>query len=101
MTKQKNIIELFKLIGIIFHNMHLKAQNAKPSDTIFNKKKIIAKSTIHKYKKTAANQIYSPNRFELLHCETTENNNNDQSYDKSISIFEQVSNGNINPNTKH
>ena len=36
--------------------------------------------------KSAADNIYSPSLFELLNCETTENDENNQSYDKDTSI---------------
>ena len=36
--------------------------------------------------KSAADSIYSPNRFELLNCETTENDGNDHPYHKDTSI---------------
>ena len=36
--------------------------------------------------KSAADIIYSPNQFELLNCETTENDENDHPYYKDISI---------------
>ena len=101
MTKERSIIELFKLIGISFQNMHLKTQNVRRSDTNFNGKKNIAKSNFHRYKKTATNEVYSAKRFELLHGETTENNNNSQPSDKNISIFKQVSSVWVSPNTKH
>ena len=36
--------------------------------------------------KSAADSIYSPNRFDLLNCETTENDENDHPYHKDTSI---------------
>ena len=44
--------------------------------------------------KSAAENINSPNRFELLNCETTEKDENNQSYDKDTSI---VYNNTVNP----
>ena len=34
----------------------------------------------------AADSIYSPNRFELLNCEATENDESDRSYQKDTNI---------------
>ena len=35
---------------------------------------------------SAVDNIFSPNRFELLNCETTENDENDHPYHKDTSI---------------
>ena len=42
--------------------------------------------------------MYSPNRFELLNCETTENDENDRPYYKDTSI---VGSDTINHHSRH
>ena len=79
--------ELIKLNGITFQDMCLKVQEAKQSDTRFNEKKNITKSSFERNMKSVADNIYSPNRFELLNCETTENGENDHPYHKDTSII--------------
>ena len=53
--------------------MHLKVQEAKRSDTMFNKKRNLSKSSFEINVKSAADNIYTQYRLELLNCETTEN----------------------------
>ena len=48
--------------------------------------------------KSAADSIYSPNRFELLNCETTENNKSDHPYHKDTSI---TGSDTVNHNSKY
>ena len=52
--------------------MYLKAQETRQSDTKFNEKRNIAKSSVERNAKNAADSIYSPNRFQFLYCATTE-----------------------------
>ena len=78
--------ELIRLNGVTFEAMCLKVQEARQSDTRFNKKRNIKKSSFERNIKSAADSIYSPNRFELLNCETTENDENDHPYHKDTSI---------------
>ena len=74
--------ELIKLNGVKFQDMCLKAQEARQSDNRFNERKNITKSSFERNMKSAADSIYSQNRFELLNCETAENDENDHPYDK-------------------
>ena len=78
--------ELIKLNGVTFQDMCLKVQEARQSDSRFNEKTNIAKSSFERNMKSAADIIYSPNRFESLNCETTENDENDHAYHKDTSI---------------
>ena len=65
--------------------MCLKVQEARQSDIRFNERRNITKSPFERYVKSAADSIYSPNLFELLNCETTENDENNHPYhDTSI-----------------
>ena len=64
--------ELIKLNGEIFQDMCLKVQEARQSDTRFNEKRNITKSSFERIMNSAVDSIYSPNRFKLLNCETTE-----------------------------
>ena len=66
--------------------MCLKVQEAKQLDTKFSERRNITKSSFQRNMKSAADSIYSPNRFELLNCETTENDENDHPYHKDTSI---------------
>ena len=74
--------ELIKLNGVKFQDMCLKAQEARQSDNRFNERKNITKSSFERNMKSAADSIYSQNRFELLNCETAENDENDHPYHK-------------------
>ena len=78
--------ELIKLNGASFQDMCLKVQEARQSDTRFKEKRNITKSLFERNMKSAADRIYSPNRFELIHCETTEFDENDHPYHKDTSI---------------
>ena len=78
--------EPIKLNSVTFQDMCLKVQDARQSDTRFSKKRNITKSSFERNLKSAADSIYSPNRFELLNCETTENDVNDHPYHKDTSI---------------
>ena len=60
--------------------MCLKFQGARQSETRFNEKRNITKSSFKRTMNNAADSIYFPNRFELLNCETTESNENDHPY---------------------
>ena len=66
--------------------MCLKVQEARQSDTRFNERRNITKSLFGRNMKSAADSIYSLNRFELLNCETTENEENDHKDDFIIRI---------------
>ena len=77
--------ELIKLNGETFQDMCLKVQEARQSDTRFNEKRNITKSSFERSMNSAADSIYSPNRFELLNCVTTENDENDHLYHKYTS----------------
>ena len=72
--------------------MHLKFQEARQSDTTFTERRNISKHSFERNMNSAADRIYSANRFELLNCEATENNENDHLY-KDTSI---VGSGTIN-----
>ena len=74
--------ELIKLNGVKFQDRCLKAQEERQSDTRLNERKNISKSSFKRNMKSAADSIYSPNRFELLKCETAENDRNDHLYHK-------------------
>ena len=78
--------EPIKLNSVTFQDMCLKVQDARQSYTGFSKKRNITKSSFERNLKSAADSIYSPNRFELLNCETTENDVNDHPYHKDTSI---------------
>ena len=78
--------ELVKLNGVTFQDMYLKVQEARQSNTRFNEKTNIAKSPFERNMKSAADITYSPNRFESLNCETTENDENDHAFHKDTSI---------------
>ena len=75
-----------KLNGVTFQHMCLKVREARQSDTRFTERRNITKSSFERNMKTEADSIYSPNRFELLNCETTENDENDHPYHKDTSI---------------
>ena len=66
--------------------MCLKVQEARQSDTRFNERRNITKFSFERNMKSAAYSIYSANRFELLNCETMENDENDHPYHKDTSI---------------
>ena len=66
--------------------MCLKVEETKRSDTRCNERKNILKSSFKRNMKSAANSIYSPNCFELLNCETTENDEDNHPYHKDTSI---------------
>ena len=78
--------ELIKLNGVTFQGMCLKVQEERRSRTWFNESRNITKSSFERSMKSEADSIYSPNRFELLNCETTENDGNDHPYHKDTSI---------------
>ena len=78
--------ELIKLNGIAFQDMCLKVQEARQSDTMFTIRRNITKVFCERNMENAADVIYSPNRFELLNCETTENDENNHLYYKYASI---------------
>ena len=77
--------ELIKLNGVKFQEMCLKVQEARQSDTRFNKKRNITKPSFERNMKSAADSIYYPNRFELRNCETTENDENAHLYQMDTS----------------
>ena len=60
--------------------MCLKVQEAKQSNTRFNEKTNITKSSFERNMKRAAGSIYSPERFKLLNCEAMENDESDHPY---------------------
>ena len=66
--------------------MCLKVQEARQSDTRFNERRIITKSSFKRSMKSAAYSIYSPCRFDLLNCEATENDENYHPYLKHTFI---------------
>ena len=66
--------------------MCLKVQEARRSNTRINERINITKSSFERNVKSAADSIYSPNRFELLNCGTTENDESDHPYHKDTSI---------------
>ena len=78
--------------------MCLKVQEAKQSGSRFNEKRNITESSFERNINSAAESIYSPNRFHLLNCVTTENDENDHPYHKDTSI---VSNDTINHHSRH
>lgn len=47
----------------------------------------MTRSTFKRNVKNVADEIYSPNYFELLNSETMGNDQNNQSLDKNISVF--------------
>ena len=59
--------------GVTFQDICLKVQEGSQSDIRINEKRNISKSSFERNMKSAADSTYSPNRFELLNCETTEN----------------------------
>ena len=63
-----------------------KLHEARRSDTSFNGSKIIINSSFERNVKDAADNICSPNRFELPNCEIMESDENDQPYDEDTSI---------------
>ena len=77
--------ELIKLNGATFQDMCLKVQEARQSDTRFNERRNITKFSFRRNMKSAADHIFYPNHFELLNCETTENDKNDHPYHKDTS----------------
>ena len=78
--------------------MRLDFQQVRQSDASFNESRNIAKSSFERNVKSAVENINSPNRFELLNCETTEKEENNQSYDKDTSI---VYSNTVNPYCKY
>lgn len=66
-----------KLNVITFQGMRLKVKEARRSVNSFNEKRNITNSSFERKVKRTAN-TYSPNRFEFLICETTENDEKDQ-----------------------
>ena len=72
--------ELIKLNSVKFQDMCLKVQEARHSDNRFNEKRNIPKFSFERNIKSAADSIYCPNRFELLNCETTENDKNNHPF---------------------
>ena len=78
--------KLIELDGITFQNMDLKVQEARRPYNRFTESKKYCEVHFPKQVKNTAGKIYLPNSFELLHCETTENDENDQDSYKSISI---------------
>ena len=66
--------------------MCLKVQEARQSNTRFNERRNITKSSFERNMKSAADSTYSPNRLELLNCETTENDESDHPCHKYTSI---------------
>ena len=77
--------ELIKLNSVTFQDMCLKVQEVRQSYTRFNEKRNITKSSFERNMKSAADGMYSRNRFELLNCETIENDENDNLYHKDTS----------------
>ena len=67
--------------------MCLKVQEAGQSDTRFNKRRNITKSSFERNMKSAEDSIYSSNRFELPNFETMENDEKDHPYHKDTSVF--------------
>ena len=84
--------------GETFQDMYLKVQEARQSNTSYNEKRNIIKSSFKRNMKNAADNIYSPNRFEILNCETKENDENDHPYHKDTSI---VGIGTINHHSRY
>ena len=78
--------ELIKLNVITFQDVCLKVQEARRSDTRFNENRNITKYYFERSVKSAADNIYSPSRFELLNFDITENDENDHPYHKDTSI---------------
>ena len=78
--------ELIKLNGVTFEDMCLQVQEARQSGTRFKERKNIIKSFFERNMKSAAASIYFPNHFELLNCETTENDENDHPYHNDTCI---------------
>ena len=78
--------ELIKLNGVTFQDMRLEVQETRQSDTRLNERRNISKYSFERNMNSAADSIYSPNGFELLNCEVTENNENDHPYHKDTSI---------------
>ena len=82
------LIKLNGVIGVISQDMCLKVQEARQSDTRFNERKNIIKSSFERNMKSAADSLCSPNCLELLNCETTENDKNDHPYHGDTSIVD-------------
>ena len=61
--------------------MLLIIQEVKQSNTSFKERKNITKSSLRRKVKSAADNIYLPNCFEILNCETEETDENDQPYE--------------------
>ena len=61
--------ELIKLNGETFQDMCLKVREARQSDTRINEKRNITKSLIKRNVNSAAESIYSQNRFDSLYGE--------------------------------
>ena len=74
------LIKLNGVICVISQDMFLKVQEARQSDSRFNERKNIIKSSFERNMKSAVDGICSPNCLELLNCETTENDKNDHPY---------------------
>ena len=55
--------QLIKLNGITFQGMCLKVREARRSDTRFKERRNIKKLLFERNMKSAADSIYSPNRF--------------------------------------
>ena len=86
-TAQEHVCnELIKLSGVTFQDMCLKVQKARQLDIKFNDRKNTTKSFFERNMKSAADSIYSPNRFELLNRDTMENDENDHPYHRDTSI---------------
>ena len=64
--------ECIILNSIIFQHMFLKVWEARQLGTRFNERKNITNSSFKRNMKSAADSIYSPNRFELLNWEIWE-----------------------------
>ena len=86
-TAQEHVChELIKLNGVTFQDMHLNVQEARQSGIRFNEKRNITKSSFERNMKSVAESIYSPNRFKLLYCETTGNDENHHPYHENTTI---------------
>ena len=62
--------ELIKLSGITFLDMLLKVREVRQLDTTFNERRNITKSSFGRYVEISKDNLYSPNYFDLLNCET-------------------------------
>ena len=86
-TAQEHVCyELMKLNGVTFQDMHLNVQEARQSGIRFNEKRNITNSSFERNMKSVAESIYSPNRFKLLYCETTGNDENHHTYHEDTTI---------------